>query len=258
MDLSIVILEYHSIPDLKVCLQSIIDNLNGLKCEILVSSNSCYDTPTQDTLIKAVPDITWIFNKQNFGFAGGINLGIRKCTAKHIMILNVDARIKSSLIIPLKYLIENKKAGLIGPRIMDQDSHLQDTCRTFMTPARLTVRMLRRLFSKRDVLLNENFDYNKIKTVDWVIGACMVTTNEAIKKVGLLDDKYFLYVEDMDWCKRFWNNNYEVIYLPTFTIEYKGDRKSISPILNRKLFNKYSYYHLKSYFRFLIKHYSPF
>jgi len=72
--------------------------------------------------------------------------------------------------------------------------------------------------------------------------------------LGKEDEKYFLYFEDMDWCKRFWDYGYKVMYFPELVIEYKGDKKSTTPIVSKKWINKYTLYHLKSYLRFLKKH----
>ena len=255
MKLSIVILEYHSVPDLRSCIASIRNNLNGLAIEIIVSSNSCYDQEFQGQLISEFSQLKWVFNEENLGFAKGTNQGIKLASGDYIMILNVDAKIITDLNAPIKYLQDNRNVGIVGPQIIDSAGNIQDSCRPFMTPIILLKRMRKRFFNKENVLLDKEFDYSRTQLVDWVIGACMVMSKDALNSVGMLDDKYFLYVEDMDWCKRVWRNGFSVVYLPEFKLQYKGDRKSISPALSGKTINRYSLYHFKSYIRFIMKHY---
>jgi GT2 family glycosyltransferase len=123
-----------------------------------------------------------------------------------------------------------------------------------MTPKRFAARFLKRVLFQKGVVLRTGFDYEKIQPVDWVVGGFMIVKSEAIQQVGLMDEKYFLYVEDMDWCKRFWDHGYKVVYFPELLVEYKISKKSTSPLVLKGFFSKYSMYHIKSYLRFLRKH----
>jgi len=255
MDLSIIIAEYFSLEELQECLSCIYRNVQGLNYEIVVSSNSCYEKTQQEKLQNEFSHVIWIFNEKNLGFAKAINLGIMKSSGNCVLIMNVDVRLlDNNIIIAYRYLMENPQVGVIGPKIIDNDGNLQDSCRKFMTPTDFFARIIKRAFLRKDVLLNAQFNYNITQPVDWVIGAFMMVKRDAIEKVGLLDEGCFLYVEDMDWCKRFWDCGLKVVYYPNLVVEYKGDRKSILPLISQKFINKYSIYHLKSYLRFLRKH----
>lgn len=251
---SFVIIEYNSINDVLACASTIICACNNLSYEIIVTSNSTYPAPEQKRLQKKFSDLTWVFNTRNVGFAHGMNLGLAKSTGDVIVILNPDVRIKSGELLTIyEYLMSKNEVGIIGPRIVDRDGVLQDTCRCFMSPLTLFRRIFTRIFTGCDVLIDKNFDYNKVQSVDWVIGAFMMVRRDAFKIVGGLDEGYFLYVEDMDWCKRFWDKGYQVVYYPKLEVEYKGDRKSTSSFFSKKMINKYGLFHLKSYLRFLRK-----
>lgn len=254
-NISFVIIEYHSVPDIDTCAAAISRACKNLSFEIIVSSNSTYPVSEQKRLKEQFSDLTWVFNPSNGGFAHGMNSGLTSSCGNVVVILNPDVRIKSGdLAKAYEYLLSQKDVGVIGPRIVDGIGNLQDTCRAFMSPLTLFNRILARIFTGQDVLINSEFDYTRIQSVDWVIGAFMMVSRDALKSVGGLDEGYFLYVEDMDWCKRFWDNGYQVVYYPLLEVEYKGDRKSTSALFSKKMVNKYGFYHLKSYMRFLKKH----
>lgn len=253
-DLSFVLIEYHSLDDVRDCISSINRQCGNLSYEIIVTSNSRYEPEMQNRLQCGNPEIRWIFNSENLGFAKAMNAGMRNAAGNCIVIMNPDVRILNSIDPAYRYLMTTPDVGVIGPQIIDQDGNLQDSCRNFMTPQRLFRRIFKRIARKEDVLLRKGFDYNKLQSVDWVVGAFMMVKKKAIETVGLFDEGYFMYVEDMDWCKRFWDHGYQVIYYPDLMIEYKGTRKSIAPFLSASEFNRYTIYHIKSYLRFLSKH----
>ena len=255
LDISFVIIEYDSLEDVKDCINSIKSKCIGLDYEIIVSSNTVYASRFQNIIKEKYPDVNWIFNKSNFGFAKGMNCGLSNAKGRIITIINPDVKIISNNIkSAVKYLFDNPSVALLGPKILDSSANIQDTCRSFMNPIDLISRVLQRIFFRKDVLIDSNFNYSITTTVDCVIGAFMMVQVQAYKNVGGLDEKYFLYVEDMDWCKRFWDFGYKVIYYPHLEVQYKGDRKSISALLSNRFLNKYLFYHIKSYFRFISKH----
>jgi len=201
-----------------------------------------------------MPDVRWVFNRRNKGFAAGMNSGLLTSRGRVIALINPDVRLsKGNMRKAFDYLISHEDVGLIGPRVVDGKGGVQDSCRTFMGPSQLLARVSRRISHGTDVLLDPTFDYTSTQPVDWVIGAFMMAKREALAKVGLLDENYFLYVEDMDWCKRFWDAGFQIVYFPEIEIVYKGNRKSTSSLASRTMPNIYSFYHVNSYLRFLFK-----
>jgi len=254
LQISFIIIEYHSIQDVTECAASITRTCGDISHEIIVSSNSTYSEEERAILIDTHPVIQWVFNTVNGGFAYGMNCGLAKSAGDIVVITNPDVRIQSENIADaISFLQINKQVGLIGPQIIDTIGAIQDTCRPFMSPSHFLRRIPQRIFKGKDVLLEKGFNYKRPQAVDWVIGAFMMVRRDALKKVGGLDEEYFLYIEDMDWCMRFWKNNLQVVYYPDLQVEYKGDRKSTSTITKRKFVNRYMYYHFKSYIRFLMK-----
>ena len=247
MTASFVIIEYHSIDDILKCITAI-QNLNlDFEYEIIVSSNSQYNKDQQDKLIDDYKSIKWSFNKYNNGFAYGMNCGIRIAKGKHIILQNPDTKIVKGDLKQVFSFIEKEKVGLIGPQIINSKQEIQDSCRPFMTPLKLMQRLYSRYIKGKQSILDHQFDYSKIQTVDWVIGGFMVIPRSTIDLVGLLCEDYFMYIEDMDYCLNIWKNNLKVYYYPELIIEYEGDRKSSK-------INIYTMHHFNNYFAFLKKY----
>lgn len=253
--LTLIVIEYNCIEDIRKSVDNLHSVCEDISHEIIISSNSLYPLDVQTKLKDEFLGCIWFFNKNNLGFAGGMNIGIANAKGEIIIIVNPDVKIfPENFKKALEFLRVHPKVGLLGPKIIDSAGNQQDTCRKFMRPVDLLYRLSKRLCLKKDVLLENGFDYNNTQTVDWVIGAFMMVRRDGLDVVGGLDDGYFLYVEDMDWCKRFWDKGYEVVYYPELVVEYKGDRKSVSPLVSGQFSYRYGYFHLKSYFRFLKKH----
>lgn len=257
MDLSIIIIEYFSVEDVKASVSEFCKKCKGeFSFEIIVSSNSCYPPDRQKELQQELPEVRWLFNEKNGGFAYGMNRGLKNAKGNALLISNPDARLKTSLKSALDFLGSHPDCGILGVRIEDSSGVLQDSCREFMWPMEMLYRQLIRFFLSKDVLIDKKMDYTKIQTVDWIIGAFILMRRDVYEKVGGLDEGYFLYVEDMDLNYRVRNEGYQVYYFPEVIVEYKGDRKSTKALFQKKkLISRYAFKHLKSYIRFLRKFY---
>ena len=254
VEVSFIVVEYHCLEDILTCVDSIRNACANISYEVIVSSNSSYPSEKRGALRKKLPYVKWIFNENNRGFAGGMNSGILNASGEAIILMNPDVQIsKADMRKAFDYLMSHRRVGLMGPKIIDHEGNLQDSCRKFMGPREFLSRIYKRIIWGKDVLLEPHFDYAFVQPVDWIIGAFMMVRRDALAKVGLLDQNYFIYVEDMDWCKRLWDNGFQVVYYPDIEVTYKGDRKSTSALISKKMFNKYGFYHLKSYLRFLWK-----
>lgn len=257
IDVSFVIIEYHSLEDVLLCVDSINKNVIALNHEVIISSNSMYDCAKQEHLKQQYPKITWSFNHHNNGFAYGMNCGIKKAKGDFVVLQNPDTRVQNEKFSDaIQFLKKNDKVGILGPQIVNNVGEVQDTCRPFITPNTIISRFIKRKFHKKGAILDKDYDYGKVQRVNWVIGAYMITSRKALQEVGLLNERFFMYVEDMEWCLRFWEKELEVVYYPPLVINYEGDRKStlgknkFIPIS----FNKYTFIHLKNYIMFLNEH----
>lgn len=253
IDISFIILEYNCLPEIAPCLASLRENAPDTSCEYIVSSNSLYPEKTRQKLIRESPEIHWIFNDKNGGYPYAMNRGIQAAKGEFVVLLNADTRLKSIVGSALEYFRKTPELGLLGPKMVDNKGNYQDSARNFMTPWLAMRRLLARILFRKRVLLEKGFDYDQGQPVDWVIGAFMMAKKSAIEKAGLLDEGYFLYVEDMDWCLRFWKKGFEVHYLPELVVEYAGTRSSSGFLSGMGRPGRHTLIHFKSYMRYLRK-----
>ena len=188
VEVSFIIIEYHSIKEVLECIKSIENNCKGFQYEIIISSNSLYNDAKQKELRLKHPRIKWSFNKKNNGFAYGMNCGVSISKGDFIILQNPDTSIQTeNLKDVLNFMTNDKTIGLIGPQILNDKGEVQDSTRKFMTPSILFYRIFNRILFKKNSILDENFNYDKIQNVNWIIGAYMITSREALNKVGLLN-----------------------------------------------------------------------
>lgn len=252
---SIIIISTNEAHFLDNCLSSIfLSSLDKNKYEVILINNNSSDNT--DLLVrKKYPQVKIFHRKKRFGFSANNNYGIKRSSGKYVLLLNADTMCqKQSIQTLLKFMENHPNVGVCGPKLIYPDGSLQLSCRKFPTlwsgilrrsPLRMTLPSTMR--AKQH--LNISIDHNKIQKVDWLLGACIMISKKAIKKIGLLDEKYFLYVDDIDYCWRAWNSDWQVYYVPTSTIVHYHQAES-----DRKLFSIHSKYHIKSMLHFLWKH----
>ena len=253
MNLSIIIVEYYCLEDLRRCLNSIFENITGTDYEIIVPSNSNYTKGEQEKLKKAYSFVKWVFTGKNLGFAKSVNIGIQISCGKYLLILNPDTiLLDNNISLFLQYIENNSGVGIIAPMLVNTDGEIQDSYRSFITPFLFISRVISRFVHKTGKQILDKRDYDSIQTADWVSGACMLVRREAIEKVGVMDERYFLYMEDMDWCKRFWDNDLKVVYWPRMVIQHDATRGS-SVAFSKGILDKYARIHFISYLKYFWK-----
>jgi GT2 family glycosyltransferase len=170
---------------------------------------------------------------RNLGFAAGANRGAREASGEAIVLLNPDSEIEADPFAPmLAYLREHDDAGIVAPRLLNPDGSLQLSCRSFPTfSVALFNRysLLTRLFPRnrysRQYLLSD-WHHDSISDVDWVSGACLMVRRSLFEQIGLLDEGYFMYIEDVDLCQRVHRAGYKVVYLPQTSVIHHIGRSS--------------------------------
>ena len=255
-----IIITHHKTPILlKLCLKSILENIEDVEYEIII-----VDSQTESTVKDLIEEK--IFNKvklisfpKNIGYAKLVNTGIKKAKGNNILILNADILVlKGSIQEMIDFMKNNPQTGIIGPQLLTFSNQVQNSYFKFPTVGAILARrtFLGRLKwgkKKLDEFLMQKED-SFPKKVNWVQGSAMFVRKEAINKVGLMDERYFMYLEDTDWCRRFWQNNYEVIYLPSAKMShyyYRASKKWNSFL--DVFFNKYARIHLISAFKYFWK-----
>lgn len=217
----VIIVGFRSNEALRQCVSSILEHDGQLTESITVVENGGIPLPA--TLKNHFPQVSWIENTKNSGFAAACNQGISKGRAPFICLINPDARLTAPMFgKAADFFNSDKKVAITGPLILDTDGSVQGSARAF--PSILTSffgrnTLLSRLFpsnpfTKANVLnLNtEKGHWEQHQEPDWVSGACMLVRREAEEEVGGLDEGFFMYWEDADWCRRFRDSGWKVVY----------------------------------------------
>lgn len=249
MDLSVIVVEYKDTEIIKPAIDSVLTWCGDLTAEVIVISNSLYNKDEQNHISSKFSGINLIFNDQNVGFGKACNQGIHNSTGKYVLLLNPDCRLLNlSIRSAVSFMEDNPRVGVVGPLIIDEAGEIQDSCRHFMTPVKLLNRFVKRFFKINSGAVREIIDPSKAQAVDWVSGACMFVRRSAIDSAGMFDKRYFMYVEDMDWCRTFWKHNWEVWYQPSWKVEHNAGRESTERF---SITNRLMWIHVTS----LIKYY---
>ena len=223
---------------------------------MIVVDNASEDG-SPDMVDSEFPEFRLLRQTQNLGFTGGHNLAISQKRGHHVALLNSDTVVHPGAIENiLRYLAERPEAGVVGPKLLNPDGSLQYSCRRFPNPLAAAFRntFLGRWFPKnrfvRDYLMTD-MGHDETREVDWVSGAAMFIRGELVDQIGGLDDGYFMYCEDTDYCKRAWEAGFKVVYLPSAVITHAIGR-STDRVANKMIVR----FH-KSMFRFYRKHLIP-
>lgn len=238
--LSIVVVEYKGIDEVRDCVASIQQKLQ-LPHEVIVSSNSCYDEATRQAIPMLGENVKWVFNERNGGFAYAMNEGLKQASGDFLVIMNSDCIIKSGIDQMVDFMRQHTEVGAIAPRFEDANGRVQDTARDYVSLPGFLFRQVRRVvrFGYGDAsILTISFDYGRVQTVDWVIGAFIMVSRKAYQLTGGLDDNYFMYAEDVDWCTRIRQQGLEVVYYPKAVINYEGTRRARVSLRYARIFAK--------------------
>ena len=205
MELSIVIVTYNSRDPVASCLESLERHPPSVSFETIVVDNASSDGTAQ-FIRSRFPRIAVIGNETNRGYSKGVNQGARAASGRYVLVLNPDIMVEDGSIDRLvEFMDAHPRAGIAGARLLWPDGRVQPSCRAFYTIRALLLRrtFLGRLFPRAAALrehLMADFDHLAARRVDWVIGACMIARREAFEAVGPMDERFFLYFEDTDWC----------------------------------------------------------
>ncbi|MBC7251383.1 MAG: glycosyltransferase family 2 protein [Anaerolineae bacterium] len=231
LDLSIVIVNWNVRDLLRQCLNSILANAKTCKLEIIVIDNASTDGSVE-MVRREFPQVRLIASEVNLGYTGGNNLGITTSQGRYILLLNPDTEVVGDALSPMvAYMDAHPDVGALGPQLLNPDGSVQSSRRRFPTLCTALVestviqqwwpdnRILRRYYvqDRPDKALSE---------VDWVTGACILLRRQAVEQVGLLDDDFFMYSEELDWCRRARDAGWKVVYLPTAQVIHHEGKSS--------------------------------
>jgi len=249
-ELSVIIVNYNLEPFLETCLESIAENPASRPYEVIVVDNSPDHAPVE-RICGRFERVVLLKNPRNVGYARAVNQGMKSARGGLLLILNPDVRVRpGSLDALVDFMVCHPRVGIAGAKLLNSDGTLQASCRRFYD---WRVYLLRRtwlgkLFPNHRLVrehLMQDYDHEHARPVDWVIGACMAVRREAVDEVGLLDERFFLYFEDVDWCYRMKKRGWQVYYVPQSVMIHEHRRESATQLLGRPLLS-----HLSSVIRF--------
>ena len=229
-DISLVIVNYNVKHFIDQCIRSVLDATNALELEIIVVDNDSIDGSV-DHIATHFPMVKLIANSRNVGFARANNQAIKIATAPYILLLNPDTLIeKDTLTSCFQFMKEHLDCGAMGVRMIDgEGKFLPESKRGFPSPFTSLMRLsgLSRLFPKSRFFNSYNLGYlpeNETHQVDVLCGAFMFIRKAALDRVGLLDEDFFMYGEDIDLSYRIQQAGYSIYYYPITTIvHFKGE-----------------------------------
>ncbi|MEX0869883.1 MAG: glycosyltransferase family 2 protein [Candidatus Spechtbacterales bacterium] len=230
--------------------------------EIIVSDSETIKE-TFEMMTSYFGGVKYIQSEKNIGFGKCANRGIDAAEGEYIFIMNADTIISSpeELNKLIEYMEENEKAGIVGPKLLNFDETHQRSAFRYYSP--MTILFRRTFLGKTSrgkkaldefVLKDKKNLLNNPTRVDWLMGSAILTKKEHLEKIGGFDENFFMYMEDVDLCRRFWESGLEVVYFPKAKMYHFHGKASRNHSTITSLFNKYTRVHVASAYKYFRKY----
>lgn len=265
MKLSVIVNHYRTPEVLRNCLRSIKADLENVSFdwEIIVTDSATIEK-TEMMMQDEFPEIAFIPAKENIGFGKSINIALEKAQGEILFIINADIVIDELGAIEkmMEYMEKNPDIGMLGPKLWNINNTWQQSCFRFYSPLTVFYRRTflgKTSFGKKDLnyfLMKDIFskgDVTMPMPVDWLMGSAMMVRKKDLEKVGGFDERYFMYFEDVDWARRFWENELKVVYYPKVTMYHYHFQSSKKGKIWQSAFNKYARIHVASAIKYFKK-----
>ena len=231
-DIAVIIVNWNAREDLRRCLESLYAEPKPQAAyEVWVVDNAS-DDGSAGMVAAEFPQVRLVVNAENAGFSKANNQAIARTDSRYAFLLNSDAFIHPGALDRLvAYADAHPQAGIVGPKVLNSDGSLQFSCRRFPSLGAGFFRntYLGRLFPHnkfaRDYLM-VSFDHAHDTAVDWVSGCAMLIRRDLLDKIGALDERFYMYCEDVDLCQRAWESGCEVVYTPQAVVTHAIGRSS--------------------------------
>lgn len=234
-DLSIVVVSWNTRDLLKACLWSVLRQdppgttafTRPVSTEVLVVDNGSRDG-TPQLVRREFPEIRLLENEDNPGFARANNQAIQDSHGRYVLLLNPDTEVRPGAIEELvRFMDEHPRAGAAGPLVLNPDGTLQQSCYRAPTIAREFWRMfyLDMIHCLSRYAMND-WARDRARSVDVVQGACLIVRREALDRVGLLDERFFIYSEEVDLCQRLRQDGWTIHWVPWARIVHHGGQST--------------------------------
>jgi len=249
-DVSVVILNYNTLDLTRTCLATLLaSELDDYSMEVIVCDNGSTDG-SLSMVAREFPRVIRIDNRKNLGFAAGNNPGIKIAKGRYILLLNTDTEMpKNTLRTMIDFMDEHPDAGASTCKLLLPDGSMDPAChRGFPTPwAAITYLLkLEKMFPKTKVFgqYHQGYkDMDSIHEVDCIVGAFFLVRREVVSEVGLLDEDYFMYGEDIDWAYRIRKHGWKIMYNPTVTMLHKKKQSGRSNTQQHRRVTTEIYFH---------------
>ena len=259
MKLSVIIVNYNSGALVAANLEALYREGLPEKSEIIVVDNNSQDDSV--SFLRAdFPEITVIANKTNRGLSFGVNQALKVARGEFYLMLNPDIiALPGAVANIIAFMEHNPGVGLAGGKLVSPNGELQHSCYRFYTPMTIMYRRTLLGRTKRgqaaiDNFIMSDFDHTTVKDVDWLMGSCYCLRRRAVEEVGGMDERFFLYFEDVDWCRRFWEHNWRVTYVPQAQFSHFHQQSSRKKPLLGIVMNWTTREHIKSGIKYFSKY----
>jgi N-acetylglucosaminyl-diphospho-decaprenol L-rhamnosyltransferase len=250
-DLSVVVVNYNSGAGARLCVASVLEHAGDVRLEVVMVDNASIDGSEQ-AVVDAHPEVRLIRNATNRGFGAAANQGMLAVDSEFAMLVNPDARIIAGTLEGfLKVARDHRRAGAMGALVRDPDGSIYPSARKFPSMGEGVVHTVagfvrpQNRWTRSYKLLD--WDRASERRVDWVSGSSMLLRRAALDEVGVFDEGYFMYVEDMDLCARLGSVGWEVWFSPELEVEHVGGTATAGK-------KRMTLEHSKSIYRFTVKH----
>ena len=253
-DVSTIIVSYNTEILLSQCLISLFKETMDLSMEVIVVDNASSDN-TCHIVRNHFPTVKLIINKENYGYAKANNIGIRASLGHYILLLNPDTVIvDKSIQRMVRFLDNNPEIGACGSRLFYPNGKYQRSAwplPKMMSSLYEYSNLFNRIPILAHFLIPDWFDRpNQTRPVGYCTAACLLVAQRCIEEVGLMDENFFLYSEEVDWCNRMWKLNWQVFYLSeSRVIHYDGGSQSDNLKRNKRM--------MRAQLQYLCKWYGP-
>ena len=254
-DVAVVIVNHNTGDYLGRCVRSAAEAAGDARIEVVVVDNASHDGSARRA-VEAMPNVRLIENPDNRGFAAAANQGIGATSAPFVFLLNPDAEILAGTLGGfLKVARDHPGAGAIGPIVRDPEGSIYPSARKVPTVAEAVGHsflgpFLDNPFSRAYTMAD--WDRRTERTVDWVSASCVLLRRSALEEIGLFDERYFMYVEDVDLCTRLRQGGWVVVFSPELEVLHIGG-VSTGGYRSRKMVVEHS----RSIYKYFVKFRSP-
>lgn len=247
VNVSVVIINYNAFDLTVSCINSILEKTNEINFEIILVDNASKEKDPRH-FKELFPDIHLLISKKNLGFSKGCNYGISHARGEYILLLNNDTLLANNAIkISFDFLMQNSSVGVVSSKLIYPDGKIQHCCQRFPSVKYKLAELLRiqKIIGKRrggQLLMGSFFDHQEIAYPDWIWGTFFMFPAEILNHFSnkLLPETFFMYWEDVEWCKEIQNMGYKVAYFPYAQVIHlmgssKGAKNKMM-VENKKIF----------------------